>query len=50
MKKTILTHVNSKAIQGLVMLANKTNAKVYMHPVPYGKNFDKFTVVIVRDK
>lgn len=50
MRKTIFTHVSVKALNGIRRLAEYSGSSVYLHPVPYGKDCDRFTVVITKSK
>jgi hypothetical protein len=46
--KVIFTHVSTKALKGIQRLSEISGSSVYMHPVPYGKHYDRFTVVMVK--
>lgn len=51
MKKTIYTHVSTKAVQGMARLAELSGRRVYMWPMPYKRSDgrDGWTVVVTRD-
>lgn len=50
MNKTVFTHVSAKALKGIRRVAELSKSNVYLHPVPYGKDHDKFTVVVTKNK
>jgi len=43
---TIFTHVKPKVLKGLQNLAKHEGKTLYIHPVPYGKENNLFTVVL----